>query len=124
MAIYWEEDAKQLNNLIFEFLQKNLEERISQFDSSILIYAYRQIEYIEGKREKEKNQMKLDVKKYIEFDIHERYCRVKIETSELAVSAKHILHTTLKVIPRGGKSISEYDWYYLTACSKIINETI
>jgi hypothetical protein len=51
---YWEEDSKQLNNLIFEFLQKKLEERISQFDSSILIYAYKQIEYIEGKREKEK----------------------------------------------------------------------
>ncbi|MCT7499954.1 hypothetical protein [Aliarcobacter cryaerophilus] len=121
---YWEEDSKQLNNLIFEFLQKKLEERISQFDSSILIYAYKQIEYIEGKREKEKNQMKFDVEKYIEFDIHERYYKEKIETSELAVSAKHILHTTLKVTPQGGKSISEHDWYYLMACSKIINETI
>ena len=121
---YWEEDAKQLNNLIFEFLQKRLEETINQFDNSILIYAYKQIEYIEGKREKEKNQMQFDVEKYIEFDIHERYYKEKIETSELAISAKHILHSVLKVNPRGGKNISEHDWYYLMACSKIINETI
>lgn len=121
---YWGDDAKQLNNLIFEFLQKKLEETIRQFDSSILIYAYKQIEYIEGKREKEKKQMEFDVEKYIEFDIDERYYKQKIETSELAVSAKHILHTILKVTPKGSKRISEQDWYYLMACSKIINETI
>ena len=121
---YWETDAKQLNNLIFEFLQQKLEETISQFDRFFLIYAYKQIEYIEGKREKEKNQMKFDAEKYIEFDIYERYYKEKIETSGLAVSAKHILHTVLKVAPKGAKSISEHDWYYLMACSKIINETI
>jgi hypothetical protein len=121
---YWEDDAKQLNNLIFEFLQQRLEEIISQFDTSVLMYAYKQIEFIEGKREKNKNQMKFDVQKYIEFDINERYHKEKIETSELAVSAKHILHTILKVNPQGSKSISEHDWYYLMAFSKIINETI
>jgi hypothetical protein len=121
---YWGDDAKQLNNLIFEFLQKKLEEIIRQFDSSILIYAYKQIEYIEGKREKEKKQMEFDVEKYIEFNIDERYYKQKIETSELAISAKHILHTILKVAPKGSKRISEQDWYYLMACSKIINETI
>jgi hypothetical protein len=42
----------------------------------------------------------------------------------LAVSAKHILHTILKVNPQGSKNISEHDWYYLMAFSKIINETI
>lgn len=121
---YWVDDAKQLNNLIFEFLQQRLEETISQFDTSVLIYAYKQIEFIEGKREKNKNQMKFDVQKYIEFDINERYHKEKIETSELAVSAKHILHTILKANPQGSKSISEHDWYYLMAFSKIINETI
>ena len=121
---YWVDDAKQLNNLIFEFLQQRLEEILSQFDTSVLIYAYKQIEFIEGKREKNKNQMEFDVQKYIEFDINERYYKEKIETSELAISAKHIIHTVLKVNPQGSKSISEHDWYYLMSFSKIINETI
>ncbi len=121
---YWDDNAKQLNNLIFEFLQKRLEEEIIKYDSSILLYAYNQIEYIEGKREKEKNQMELDVGKYIAFDISEKYNKERIETSELSVCAKHILHSILKVNPNGYKKVADSDWYYLIAFSKIINETI
>lgn len=121
---YWDNDAKQLNNLIFEFLQKRLEEEIVKYDSSILLYSYKQIEFIEGKREKDKKQMEFDVGKYIAFDIHEKYNKEKIETSELSVCAKHILHTILKVNPLGYKNIADSDWYYLMAFSKIISETI
>ena len=121
---HWGDDAKKLNNQIFEFLQQRLEEIVSQFDSSILIYAYKQIEYIEGKRETDKNQMEFDVKKYIAFDIHERHNDERLEVSELAVSAKHILHSILKVNPQGHKNIVDSDWYELMAFSKIINETI
>jgi hypothetical protein len=121
---HWEGDAKKLNNQIFESLQQKLEETISQFDNSILIYAYKQIEYIEGKRESDKNQMEFDVQKYIAFDIHERHNEERLEVSELAVSAKHILHSILKVNPQGHKNIVDSDWYYLMAFSKIINETI
>jgi len=121
---YWVDDAKQLNNLIFEFLQQRLEEIIGQFDTFALIYAYKQIEFIEGERKKNRNQMRFDAQNYIEFDISERYHKEKIETSTLAVSAKHILHTILKVNPQNSKSIFEHDWHYLMAFSKIINETI
>jgi len=121
---HWGDDAKKLNNQIFEFLQQRFEEIISQFDSSILIYAYKQIEYIEGKRETDKNQMEFDVQKYIAFDIHERHNDERLEVSELAVSAKHILHSILKVNPQGHKNIVDSDWYELMAFSKIINETI
>ena len=121
---YWGTDAKQLNNLVFDFLQQGLEEIISQFDTTLLTYTYKQIEYIEGKRENDKIQMELDVGTYTEFDIYEKYYNKKIETSGLTVSAKHILHTVLKVNPRGYKTISEHDWYYLIAYSRIINETI
>jgi len=121
---YWGDEAKKLNNQIFEFLQQKLEELISQYDNSILIYAYKQIEYIEGKRESDKNQMEFDVQKYIAFDINERHNKERLEVSELAVSAKHILHSILKVNPQGLKSVVDSDWYYLMACSKIINETI
>ena len=121
---YWDNDAKQLNNLIFEFLQKRLEEEITKYDSYILLYAYNQIEYIEGKREREKKQMELDVEKYIAFDINERYNKERIETSELSICSKHILHSILKVNPNGYKKIADSDWYYLMAFSKIINETI
>jgi len=121
---HWEDDAKKLNNQIFEFLQQKIEKIISQFDNSILLYAYKQIEYIEGKRESDKTQMEFDVQKYIAFDINERHNKERLEVSELAVSAKHILHTILKVNPQGSKNVSEHDWYYLMALSKIINETI
>jgi len=121
---HWDDDAKKLNNQIFKFLQQKLEEIISQFDNSILTYAYTQVEYIEGKRETDKNQMKFDVQKYIAFDIYERHNEERLEVSELAFSAKHILHTILKVNPKGHKKIVDSDWYYLMAFSKIINETI
>jgi len=121
---HWEDDAKKLNNQIFEFLQQKLENIISKLNNSILVYAYKQIEYIEGERENNKTQMEFDVQKYIAFDIHERHNKERLEVSELAVSAKHILHTVLKVNPKGTKNISEQDWYYLMAFSTIINETI
>jgi len=121
---HWGDDAKELNNQIFKFLQQRLEEIVSQFDNSILTYAYIQVEYIEGKRESDKNQMKFDVQKYIAFDIHERHNEERLEISELAICAKHILHTILKVNPKGHKKIVDSEWYYLMAFSKIINETI
>jgi 6-pyruvoyl-tetrahydropterin synthase len=124
IKVHWEDDAKKLNNQIFEFLQQKLEEIISQFDNSILLHTYAQIEYIEGKRENDKNQMEFDVQKYIAFDINERHNKERLEVSELVISAKHILHTVLKVNPKGSKNISEQDWYYLMAFSKIINKTI
>ena len=68
--------------------------------------------------------MELDVEKYIAFDINERYNKERIETSELSICSKHILHSILKVNPNGYKKIADSDWYYLMAFSKIINETI
>ena len=121
---YWGDEAKQLNNLIFEFLQKRLEEEISKFNVHILDYSYTQIEYIEGQRKQNDTQMDLDAKKHIAFDIYKQYNKDRMEISELTVSAKHILHTILKVNPEGYKATVENDWYYLMAFSKIITETI
>lgn len=121
---YWDDDAKKLNNLIFEFLQNRLEEEISKFNSSILFYGYTQIEYIEGSREQNDYQAGLSSINYVEFDVVEKYSEQRVKTSQLAVSAKHILHTTLKVNPNGHKLVVDSDWYYLLALSTIINETI
>lgn len=121
---YWEEDAKQLNNLIFEFLQKRLEEEISQYNANILLFAYTQIEWIEGQREQQKIQMELDRENYITFNIREKYNEQRLKTSELSICAKHILHSILKVNPKGSKNMNVSSWYYLLAMSKIINETI
>lgn len=121
---YWREDAKQLNNIIFDFLQKTLEDTISLFNMSILEYTYTQIEYIEGQRESDTTQAGLDASKYIEYDLHEKYNKQRIEISHLSIAAKHILHTILKIHPHGGKAIVDTDWYYLLALSTIINETI
>lgn len=121
---YWGTDAKKLNNLIFDFLQKRLEDTISTFNHSLLDYTYTQIEYIEGQRESDATQAGLDASKYIEFDLQEKYNQQRQEISHLAIAAKHILHTTLKVQPHAGKAIVDTDWYYLLALSTIINETI
>lgn len=121
---HWGDDAKILNNHIFDFLQHKLEEEISKFNQSVLFYTYTQIEYIEGQRESDETQAGLDASKYIEFNIEERYNKQRMDISHLTIAAKHILHTTLKVNPKGGKSIVDTDWYYLSALSTIINETI
>ncbi|MDZ7819624.1 MAG: hypothetical protein U5K55_13900 [Aliarcobacter sp.] len=120
---YWNEDAKELNNLIFKFLQNRLEEEISKFNSSILFYCYTQIEYIEGSREQNDYQAGLNSINYVEFDVEERYSEQRAKTSQLAVSTKHILHTILKINPNGHKLVADSDWYYLLALSTIINET-
>ncbi len=121
---HWGDDAKTLNNHIFNFLQHKLEEEISKFNQSVLFYTYTQIEYIEGKRESDETQAGLDSSKYIEFNIEERYNKQRMDISHLAIAAKHILHTVLKVNPKGEKSIVDTGWYYLSALSTIINETI
>ncbi|MGP2657856.1 hypothetical protein ACOJTA_12535 [Malaciobacter sp. WC5094] len=121
---YWNDDAKHLNNLIFEFLQNRLEEEISKFNSSILFYNYTQIEYIEGAREQNDYQAGLDSINHTEFDVQEKYSEQRIKISQLAISIKHILHTILKVNPNGHKALVDSDWYYLIALSNIINDTI
>lgn len=121
---HWGHDAKTLNNHIFNFLQHKLEEEISKFNQSVLFYTYTQIEYIEGQRESDETQAGLDSSKYIEFNIEERYNKQRMDISHLAIAAKHILHTVLKVNPKGEKSIVDTGWYYLSALSTIINETI
>ncbi len=121
---YWANDAKQLNNLIFEFLQRRLEEEVSKLNSSILYYAYTEIEYIEGKRETDESQAGLDASKHVDFDIQEKFNQQRIMTSHLAIASKHILHTVLKVNPKGAKAPVDSDWYRLLAFSTIINESI
>lgn len=121
---YWGEDAKNLNNLIFGFLQKKLEDEINKFNFSLLFYAYTQVEYIEGKRENDNTQMQLDTSRHIEFDIQERYNKQRLEISNLATSVKHIVHSIIKVNPCGYKAVVNSDWYYLMALATIINETI
>jgi hypothetical protein len=121
---YWGKDAQELNNIIFDFLQNKLEKEISKFNQSVLFYTYTQIEYLEGQRESDETQAGLDSSKYIEFDINEKYNKQRMEVSHLTISAKHIAHTILKVNPKGGKSIVDTDWYFLSALSMIINETI
>uniref|UniRef100_UPI0018678CAF hypothetical protein n=1 Tax=Aliarcobacter butzleri TaxID=28197 RepID=UPI0018678CAF len=121
---YWDVDAKNLNNLIFEFLQIKLEDEISKFNNSIIYYCYEQIEYIEGKREKDSFSAGVHSSHYIEFDIEKQFNEDRMEISQLTTCAKHILHTILKVNPKGYKALVDSDWYYLMALSSVINETI
>jgi hypothetical protein len=122
-GIYQGDDAKNLNNQIFQFLQNKLEEEIKEYNDSLLFHAYREVELIEGRREKNRLQLGLDASKYIEYDIISRSVETTEEISTAAVSAKYIVETTLKVGCHGRKSITDEDWHYLQALAVVLEET-
>ena len=121
--MYQGDDAKNLNNQIFQFLQNKLEEEIKEYNDSSLFYAYRQVELIEGRREKNRLQLGLDASKYIEYDIISRSVETTEEISKASVSAKYIVETILKVGCHGSRAVTDEDWHYLHALAAVLEET-
>ncbi len=122
-GIYQGDDAKNLNNQIFQFLQNKLEEEIKEYNDSLLFYAYREVELIEGRRGKNRLQSGLDASKYIEYDIISNTTKTTEEISMAAVSAKYIVETILKVGSHGSKAVTDEDWHYLQALAVVLEET-
>lgn len=122
---YAGDDAKNINNLVFQFLQQKLENEIKKYDESLLFYAYNQIEFAEGHREKDRLKFKVDARKYTEYDIVQKNLESMIEVSKIASSAKYIVETILKVNPMGNISINQEAWHYLQAIAfRLIETTI
>lgn len=122
-GLYHGDDAKCINNQIFQFLQNKLEEEIKGYNDSLIFYAYREVELIEGRREKNRLHSGLDASKYIEYDIILKTTKTTEEISRAAVSAKYIVGTILKVGSHGSKAVTDEDWHYLQALAVVLDET-
>lgn len=120
---YYGDEAKRLNNLIFKFLQKELENEIRKYNESLLYYAYKEVELVEGQREKKRTQFALDASKYTEYDIVQRNIETTVEIDKVSASAKYIVETILRVGVNGQKSINIESWHYLQAISVVLYET-
>lgn len=120
---YHGDEAKYINNSIFQFLQGRLEEEIRKYNQSLLFYAYEQIELIEGRREKSRIQFGMDASKYTEYDIIQKNIETTLEISTAATSAKHLIETLLKVGIKGTKVVTNEDWHYLHAIAVVLYDT-
>jgi len=118
------EDAKELNNLIFDFLYQKLEDQIKKYDNNFLYYAYKQVELIEGKREINKWQLGVDASKRTDYDFIGKSVEEVIKIASVVSSAKLIVEIFLKVDPIGHHKIDNDAWSYLQALSIILHETI
>lgn len=121
---YEGEDAKKLNDFIFDFLYQRLEDEIKQYDESLLLYTYRQVELIEGKREKNRWQSGVDASKRTDYDFIGKNVEEIKKIASSASSAKLIIEIFLKVDSIGQNKISSDSWSYLQALSIVLHETI
>lgn len=120
---YISEDAKKINCKIYDFLQDLLENELSKFDNQTILFAYKQLELVEGMKERKKLQHGLSKTHTLEYDLNKK---VREDTEKLLlVSAeiKHCIHSILKVNPSGQKRITASDWSYLLGIIAALMET-
>jgi len=120
---YIDDKAKEINGDIFDFLQNLLEKSISDFNEHILIYAYQQLELAEGKREMNSINYGMNTNRAIRYDLKEKVNKEIRDVILQSAYAKHIIHTTLKVNPKGKKHITKSDWTFLLGIVAALMET-
>lgn len=117
-------EAKDISGKIFNFLQELLENEIKQFTPDLLIYAYRQIELIEGKNEFSKVKVGLDLSRDLTYDIKETELKTKWnDRTYLASIVKQIIHSILKVNPKGNVRADKIAWQWLLGIAATIQDT-
>lgn len=121
---YIENEAKEINGDIFDFLQNLLEDTIKEFDENIIFYAYQQLEFSEGKREKNRLKYGMSSQRDIEYDLKEKASEEIREIILLSAYSKHIIHTILKINPTGEKYITESDWTFLLGIVAALMEIV
>jgi hypothetical protein len=120
---YYGEEAKLLNNQIFQFLQKKLEKELCQYNQQALFYAYRQIELIEGQHAKTRIKVGKDASKYTEYDFVQGHLEAMTQMSDVRNSSKYIVETMLKVGVNGEKAMNHESWQYLLAMALVLHDT-
>jgi len=120
---YEGEEAQKLNQTVYIFLQDHLESHISEFNLSLLIYTYEQLETLRGEAQKRKLQIGTQSKGKVEFDIVEHQHKKDEETARHSAIITHILHSTLKTGISGTRQITKENWTYLLAVGQLLIET-
>ena len=120
---YKKNDAIQILDKIFLFLQKKLEAEISNYSESVLHYAYKELEFIEGHRAKMNAQFGRDANKYITYNISEKYRETQLNIAKHSNAARYIIQIILKTGIKGKKAIVDENWLRLQAISTVLHET-
>ncbi|MES1225011.1 MAG: hypothetical protein ABUT20_56515, partial [Bacteroidota bacterium] len=115
------EQAKHTLKITYDFLQDLIEAQIAQYDEGFIVFAYQQLELNEGKIERTRLQSGLRATRRLNYDITESLQEALIKESTLASTIRHLLHSAIKVNPKGACSPTETDWSYLLAvCGKLL----
>jgi len=118
---YKEGEAIRINGLIFDFLKSKLEEEIKKFDKNLLIFAYQQLEFIEGAREKNKSDIQLSSERYLAYNLVDKNLEKTSEISKLARNTKYIIEMILKTGIIGSNKPQIEDWHNFLAISELLH---
>lgn len=121
---YTGKEAKEVNYKFYCFLQKMLEDELSQYSPTLIKFAYQQLELTEGAKTMRAIAYGMRAKGELNYDIHEAYRKEDSKNSELSLSIKHIIHSTLKIGGDGLKEIVTAEiWTKLLAISRVLIDT-
>lgn len=111
------EESKDLFNEIYKTFYEKLKEVLSQFDISVLYYAYKQLELIEGKRYLIKLEAGMKIPTQIDESYQDYFKKKYDEISKLSSIHRFIIHNILKFGINGNQKINAIDYSYFQALS-------
>lgn len=110
------DDAKNIINKIFAFVQSQLELEIENYNvKALLHFTYSQLEFLKNYRESMEITFGMATKSYTEYDVVEEKKKVLEEVIIRNNALHHLLETILKVLPSEDKNMYINDFQYLEA---------
>lgn len=107
------EESKQLFNKIYKEFYKRFKDLLFQYDISILFYAYRQRELIEGKRYLIRLEAGMRKTSQLDYDYRESFLKEYDEISKLSTTQRFIIENILNSGIKGDKKINKIEYSYL-----------
>ena len=109
------EESKGLYNKIFENFYSKLEKLVSNYDISLILFAYKQLELIERSRFEQIIEMGMKNSEQLTAADRERNANERIEITKHSSSASFIIEMVLKCGIIGKSKINLIDWSYIQA---------
>ena len=107
---YHADDAKHICNEIFSFLWDDLIRALSKLDSRSLLFVYRQIELIEGRRETHQMSAALQTRIRTDFDLEKTYMSKYEDLVNLSEVSKYIFQIAFSLSQRGDEHLTRLNW--------------
>ncbi|MPM05128.1 hypothetical protein SDC9_51414 [bioreactor metagenome] len=114
--------AKEIIEATYRMLQEKLESTLLTFNTYLIQYAYKQLEYVEGKKENNRRKAEIDKRTHTDFDVVSSYTERSNDISLYTLAIKHIITSALKIHPTGSKSITSIEWRNILAIAHLIIE--